>query len=35
MFDKMNYVIHIKALKITLDYGLVLQKVHKVIENHG
>ena len=35
MFDKMNYVIHIKALKIALDYGLVLQKVHKVIENHG
>lgn len=35
MFDKMNYVIHIKALKIALDYGLLLQKVHKVIEKHG
>ena len=32
MFDKENYVVHIKALKVALDYGLVLEKVHRVIE---
>ena len=30
--DKENYVIHIRALKQALSHGLVLKKVHRVIE---
>ena len=32
LHDKENYVIHIKALKQVLNHGLVLKKVHRVIE---
>ena len=32
MYDKKTYVVHIKALKLVLDYGLILEKVHRVIE---
>ena len=32
VFDKKNYVVHTKTLKLALDYGLVLEKVHRVIE---
>ena len=30
--DKKNYVVHIRALKQALNNGLVLKKVHRVIE---
>ena len=30
--DKENYVIHIRALKQALNNGLVLKKIHRVIE---
>ena len=30
--DKENYVIHISALKQALNHGLILKKVHRVIE---
>ena len=30
--DKKNYVIHISALKQALNHGLILKKVHRVIE---
>ena len=29
---KENYVVHIRALKEALDHGLILKKVHRVIE---
>ena len=32
MFDKKNYVVHIKVLKLALDYRLILEKIHRVIE---
>ena len=32
LYDKENYVIHIRALKQALNHGLVLKKVHKVIK---
>ena len=32
MEDKEKYVIHIAALKQALNHGLVLKKVHGVIE---
>ena len=32
MYGKKNYVIHRKALKSALDYGLILEKVHNLIE---
>ena len=32
MYDKKNYVVHIKILKQALDHGLVLKKVHRVIK---
>ena len=31
LHDKTGYVIHIKNLKQALNHGLVLEKVHKVI----
>ena len=30
--DKENYVVHIRALKEVLDHGLILTKVHGIIE---
>ena len=30
--DKHDYVVHIRALDQALSYGLVLRKVHRVIE---
>ena len=38
MYDKKNYVVHIKILKEALDHGLVFKKVHRVIKlikKHG
>ena len=32
VYDKENYVVHIRALKQALDHGLILKKVHRVIE---
>ena len=32
MQDKENYVVHIRALKQTLNNGLILEKVHRVIQ---
>ena len=32
LHDKTEYVIHIRNLKRTLNHGLVLKKVHKVIK---
>ena len=30
--DKNDYVVHIRSLKQALDHGLILKKVHKVIQ---
>ena len=30
--DKKNYIVHIKALNQALKHGLILEKVHRVIE---
>ena len=30
--QKKNYVVHINALKQALNYGLILKKVHRVIQ---
>ena len=30
--DKENYVVHIKTLKQALNHGLILTKVHRVIQ---
>ena len=32
MQDKENYVVHIRSLKQTLNNGLILEKVHRVIQ---
>ena len=32
LYDKENYVVHIKALKQALNHGLILKKVHWVIK---
>ena len=32
MQDKKNYVVHIRALKQALNHGLILTKVHRVIQ---
>ena len=32
LHDKIDYVIHIRNLKQTLNHGLVLERVHKVIK---
>ena len=32
LYDKKNYVVHIRSLKQALDYGLILKKVHRVIQ---
>ena len=31
MYDKNEYVVHIRALKQALNHGLILKKVHRVI----
>ena len=31
LYDKNNYVVHIKPLKQALDYGLIIKKVYGVI----
>ena len=32
LYDKSNYVVHIRSLKQALDHGLILRKVHRVIQ---
>ena len=32
LYDKRSYVIHIRALMQAIDHGLILEKVHRVIE---
>ena len=32
LYDKNNYVVHIRSLKQALEHGLILKKVHKVIQ---
>ena len=30
--DKENYVVHIRTLKQALNHGLILKKVHRIIQ---
>ena len=30
MYDKKIYVVHIKALKLVLNYGLILEQMHRI-----
>ena len=32
LYDKIKYVVHKRALKEALNHGLILKKVHRVIE---
>ena len=32
LYDENNYVVHVKSLKQALDHGLILKKVHRVIQ---
>ena len=32
LYDKNNYVVHIRALKHALNHGLILKKAHRVIQ---
>ena len=32
LYDKKSYVVHIRSLKQALNHGLILNKVHKVIQ---
>ena len=32
LYDKKNYVVHIRSLKQALNHGLILKKVHRVIQ---
>ena len=32
LYDKNNYVIHLRSLKQALDHGLILKKLHRVIQ---
>ena len=32
LHDKKNYVVHIRSLKQALNHGLILEKVHRVIQ---
>lgn len=32
LFDKKNYVIHYRMLKLVLEHGLVLKKIHRVLQ---
>ena len=34
LYDKKNYVVHIKALKQALGDGLMLEKVRRIIESN-
>ena len=37
-YDKNNYVVHIRSLKEALNYGVILKKIHRVIQfnqEHG
>ena len=31
LYDKSNYVVHIRSLKQALDHGLILKKIHRVM----
>ena len=35
LYDKKNYVVHIRALNQALGHGLIIEKVHHVIEFKG
>ena len=32
LYDKISYIVHIRALKQALNHGLILKKVHRVIQ---
>ena len=32
MYDKNNYVVHIRSLKQALGHGLIVKKIHRVIQ---
>ena len=32
LYDKKNYVVHIRSLKQALNHGLILKRVHRVIQ---
>ena len=32
MIKKKSYVVHVRSLKQALNYGLILKKVHRVIQ---
>ena len=32
LYDKRNYIVHIRSLKQTLNHGVILKKVHRVIQ---
>ena len=32
LYDKKNYIVHIRSLKQALNHGLILKKVHRVIQ---
>ena len=32
LYDKKNYVVHIRSLKQALNHGLILKKVHRAIQ---
>ena len=32
LYDKNNDIVHIRSLKQALDYGIILKKVHRVIQ---
>ena len=32
LYDKNNYVVHVRSLKQALEHGLIVKKVHKVIQ---
>ena len=32
LYDKESYVVHIRSLKQALNHGLILKKVHRVIQ---
>ena len=34
LYDKNNYIVHIRLLKQALNHGLVLKKVHRVISQY-
>ena len=32
LYDKNNYFVHIRSLKQALDHGLILRRVHRVLQ---